>query len=125
MSPPVGVPDGFWHDLAMLKKLRTYWIVFSRMTMHKLQNSHRDDFWAWAYIRVRNPDSGDFKNQTLIWFLLDDALRTQEHVRALTVFRDFQSIIESTWSQKYKDWINESINAAEKIDFTDSANRFS
>ena len=103
----------------MLKKLKTAWIVFSRMILHKLQGTHRDDFWAWAYVRVTNRHSGDFENPMLVWFLLDNALRTKEHIRALAVFRDFQSLIESTWSQRYKDLVSESLEEAEKLDLAE------
>jgi len=100
----------------MLKRLKTTWIVISRMILHKLQGTHRGDFWAWAYVRVTNRRCGDFENPTLVWFLLDNALRTQEHIRALAVFRDFQSLIESTWSQRYKDLVSKSLEEAEKLD---------
>ena len=100
----------------MIKRIRTAWIVLSRMILHKLQRSHRDDFWAWSYVRITDPNSFDYKNPTLVWFLLDNALRTDEHVRALAVFRDFQSLIESTWSQSIKDRVTRALNEAEKLD---------
>lgn len=99
----------------MLTKLKLFFTVTSRLVIHIFSRSHRDDFWGWLYLRVCNPNSRDFENRQLVWFLLDNAIRTREHVRVVAVYSNFQSIIDETATPKYRAEVVASIEAAKSL----------
>ncbi len=58
-------------------------------------------------------DGRDYKNRTLIWFLLDSAIKSEEHLRVISLYRDFQTAIDDTATESYRKKIVSSIDAAE------------
>jgi hypothetical protein len=96
----------------MRGRFLTLWLLGKRILMHRLQSSHQDDFWAWLYQRVCDPKSPDFSNETLVWFLLSQAMNAGEHVRVVALYRYFQKIIDRKATETHKRRIVASIDAA-------------
>lgn len=95
-----------------MRVARAYAKVIWRMIKHLTQSRHPDDFWAWLYKRVSDPSCSDFEDKLLVWYLLDDAIRDEEHVRVVAVYENFREVIENDLSHKRNAQIAESIERA-------------
>ena len=67
------------------------------------------------FVRVANESTIDFEKPVLVYFLLGWALRDDEHLRVFHVYKEFQAIIEASWSPDLEKAVKLSVDKVRKI----------
>ena len=99
----------------ILNRINRYWLVASRAVVYFFQTRGKVEPWEWLWKRVHNPQSVDYESKPLIWVLLSQAWREREHIRVLATYRDFEEIVTSSWSNKWRERILVTIDDAEAV----------
>jgi len=81
--------------------------------LYRVGHSGENDFWGWLYLRVTHKKSSEYEDEVLVWYLLVEALNSDEHLRVVTVYRNFQSLIEKKVTDPHRKKIVHSIDMAE------------
>jgi hypothetical protein len=99
----------------MLITIKKYWLVSSRAVLYFIQTWGKADPWEWLWKRVHNPRCTDFESRLLIWVLLSQAWKEREYIRVLVTYRDFEDIVTSSWNEKWRERILDTIADAESF----------